>query len=409
MRDSPYADPELWEEAKRAARERLGGHSARAMQLAGDLYRRAGGRYKGRKTAAQRSLTKWTKQDWTTRSGKPSRETGERYLPRKVLERLSPAEIGATTRAKRAGTRAGKQFVAQPPKIRAKVARLKREINPMARTPTPAQIAARERFAEMARSGAFRRKKNPMIISKQADESLSRKGPRGYLRELLDRYSDDGHVVSVKITRSGSTGISFDGGRLLTAASARKKLEDHYGITKRKAAKARKANPVKDVANIIFEQLGGNRFAMMTGAKNFVSDSGSLMFSIPKNKSVYNRVRLTLSPHDTYDVEFLKIDRKGIITKSKELLGVFSNQLQSVFEQTTGLRTSLGTMGRRKANPSKKKVVREKPPFYYLVKVGQSYDGQFSSMHYSLDDVKRIAQQKADKYGQQAQIRELHR
>jgi hypothetical protein len=330
---SPYADPELWEEAKRAARERLGGHSARAMQLAGDLYRRAGGRYKGRKTAAQRSLTKWTKQDWTTRSGKPSRETGERYLPRKVLERLSPAEIGATTRAKRAGTRAGKQFVAQPPKIRAKVAKLKREINPMARTPTPAQIAARERFAEMARSGAF----------------------------------------------------------------------------KRKAAKARKANPVKDVANIIFEQLGGNRFAMMTGAKNFVSDSGSLMFSIPKNKSVYNRVRLTLSPHDTYDVEFLKVDRKGIITKSKELLGVFSNQLQSVFEQTTGLRTSLGTMGRRKANPSKKKVVREKPPFYYLVKVGQSYDGQFSSMHYSLDDVKRIAQQKADKYGQQAQIRELHR
>lgn len=155
---SPYADPELWEEAKRAARERLGGHSARAMQLAGELYRRAGGRYKGRKTAAQRSLTRWTRQDWTTASGMPSRETGERYLPRKVLERLTPAERGATTRAKRAGTRAGKQYVAQPPRIRAKVARLKREINPMARTPTPAQIAARERFAEMARSGAFKRK-----------------------------------------------------------------------------------------------------------------------------------------------------------------------------------------------------------------------------------------------------------
>jgi len=155
---TPYRDPELWEEAKSAARKRLGGHSARAMQLAGELYRRAGGRYQGRKTAAQRSLTRWTGQDWTTRSGRPSRETGERYLPRKVIEKLTPAEYAATTRAKRRGTREGEQYVPQPPKIRAKVARLKREENPMARTPTPAQIAARERFAEMARSGAFKRK-----------------------------------------------------------------------------------------------------------------------------------------------------------------------------------------------------------------------------------------------------------
>lgn len=160
---TPYLDPELWEEAKAAARERLGGHSARAMQLAGELYRRAGGRYQGRKTAAQRALTRWSRQDWTTRSGKPSRKTGERYLPRKVIEKLTPAEYAATTRAKREGTKQGKQYVTQPPKIRAKVARLKREDNPMARTATPAQIAARKRFAEMARSGAFAKKakRNP--------------------------------------------------------------------------------------------------------------------------------------------------------------------------------------------------------------------------------------------------------
>jgi hypothetical protein len=63
---------------------------------------------------------------------------------------------------------------------------------------------------------------------------------------------------------------------------------------------------------------------------------------------------------------------------------------------------------KRKANPVKRKVMKEKRPFYYVVKVGQSYDGQFSSEHYSLEDVKKIAQQKADKYGAQAKITELH-
>ena len=63
---------------------------------------------------------------------------------------------------------------------------------------------------------------------------------------------------------------------------------------------------------------------------------------------------------------------------------------------------------KRKANPVKRKVMKVKRPFYYVLKVGQSYDGQFSSEHYSLEDVKKIAQQKADKYGAQARITELH-
>jgi len=53
--------------------------------------------------------------------GKKSSETGERYLPKKAIEALSPQEYAATTRAKRAGKRQGKQFVAQPPKIKQKV------------------------------------------------------------------------------------------------------------------------------------------------------------------------------------------------------------------------------------------------------------------------------------------------
>jgi len=66
---------------------------------------------------SQKSLKKWTKQDWRTKSGKPSAKTGERYLPAKAIKSLSSSEYAATTRAKRQGTKAGKQFVAQPKSI----------------------------------------------------------------------------------------------------------------------------------------------------------------------------------------------------------------------------------------------------------------------------------------------------
>ena len=69
----------------------------------------------------QKSLKAWTKQRWRTRSGKPSSETGERYLPEAAIKSLSPQEYAATTRAKRAGKAAGKQFVSQPKAIAKKV------------------------------------------------------------------------------------------------------------------------------------------------------------------------------------------------------------------------------------------------------------------------------------------------
>ena len=69
----------------------------------------------------QRSLKKWTQQKWTTKSGKKSSETGERYLPEAAIRSLSSAEYAATTRAKREGTRKGKQFVKQPKSIAKKV------------------------------------------------------------------------------------------------------------------------------------------------------------------------------------------------------------------------------------------------------------------------------------------------
>lgn len=98
--------------------------SARKAQLATQKYKSSGGGYKGPKKV-DNSLARWTKEDWGTRSGKPSTQgkeaTGERYLPKKAREKLTPSEYAATTRAKREGMRQGKQFVPQPESIKKKV------------------------------------------------------------------------------------------------------------------------------------------------------------------------------------------------------------------------------------------------------------------------------------------------
>lgn len=75
--------------------------------------------------ASQKSLKDWGEQKWRTKSGKPSSKTGERYLPEAAIKSLSSKEYAATTRAKREGKAAGKQFVAQPKTIAKKTARFR--------------------------------------------------------------------------------------------------------------------------------------------------------------------------------------------------------------------------------------------------------------------------------------------
>ena len=118
-------NPALWERiVKRVKAGSKGGDrgewSARKAQLAVALYKKAGGGYRGKKSA-DNSLSKWSKQNWTTKSGKPSSVTGERYLPKKAIDALSSTEYARTSRAKRTGTKKGKQFVSQPKDIAKKV------------------------------------------------------------------------------------------------------------------------------------------------------------------------------------------------------------------------------------------------------------------------------------------------
>jgi hypothetical protein len=106
---------------------RPGQWSARKAQLVAQQYKKAGGGYTGSKSKKQKSLSKWTKEEWGTRSGKPSTQgskaTGERYLPKKARQALSKKEYASTSAKKRSDTRAGKQFSKQPKSIAKKTAR----------------------------------------------------------------------------------------------------------------------------------------------------------------------------------------------------------------------------------------------------------------------------------------------
>ena len=79
--------------------------------------------------APQKSLAKWTKEKWRTKSGKPSTQgkkaTGERYLPTAAIKALSSAEYSASSAAKRKATKRGKQVSKQPRKIAQKTARFR--------------------------------------------------------------------------------------------------------------------------------------------------------------------------------------------------------------------------------------------------------------------------------------------
>ena len=128
-RTAVKSDPKLWEKVKRQVTAgdkggRKGQWSARKAQLAVQEYKRQGGGYKGGKSK-DNALAAWTKEEWGTRSGRKSAETGERYLPEKARKALSDEEYGRTSAKKRTDTRKGKQFSKQPKDVARKTARLR--------------------------------------------------------------------------------------------------------------------------------------------------------------------------------------------------------------------------------------------------------------------------------------------
>jgi len=82
------------------------------------------------KRAPQKSLTKWTKQKWRTKSGKPSIQgplaTGERYMPASAVKSLTASEHAATTKKKRDAIKKGKQFVANTKAAKKKITKARK-------------------------------------------------------------------------------------------------------------------------------------------------------------------------------------------------------------------------------------------------------------------------------------------
>jgi hypothetical protein len=143
-------NPKLWERVKKEVTGsekggRKGQWSARKAQLASAEYKKKGGGYKGPKTA-DNHLSQWTKEEWGTKSGRTSRSTGERYLPRKAREKLSDEDYARTTAKKRRDTAAGKQFSSQPRDVAKKAGGARK-------TGTAAASAKRRPAAKQASAG----------------------------------------------------------------------------------------------------------------------------------------------------------------------------------------------------------------------------------------------------------------
>jgi hypothetical protein len=129
MSTATKTNPALWKRVVSSVKAGskggdAGEWSARKAQLAVKKYKDAGGGYKGAKSSSN-SLSKWSKQEWTTSSGKPS-EGKRRYLPKKAWSSLSASEKAATNRAKAEGNKAGKQFVSQPKSVAKKVVKYRK-------------------------------------------------------------------------------------------------------------------------------------------------------------------------------------------------------------------------------------------------------------------------------------------
>ena len=122
-----HADVDLWERIKGKVMAgdvggRSGQWSAIKAMIASKEYKRAGGTYKGRKDTGK-GLLKWIGEDWRTKSGGKSLETGERFLPARAIAALSDEQYKRTSAVKRRDMKKGKQFSKQPEDIQAIVER----------------------------------------------------------------------------------------------------------------------------------------------------------------------------------------------------------------------------------------------------------------------------------------------
>ena len=96
-----------------------------------------------------------------------------------------------------------------------------------------------------------------------------------------------------------------------------------------------------DVARIIWEQLGGNKFRVMTGAKNLLNLGDGLAMKLGRNSSNSNYLKITLNSMDTYDMTFAKLTKMGELKSVSEYNNIYNDMLTDIFTSHTGMYTSL--------------------------------------------------------------------
>lgn len=118
-------NPQLWQRIKtkitnkETAGTKAGQWSARKAQMAVKEYKKEGGGYTTPKDK-NNSLTKWSNQNWMTKSGLPSSITHERYLPEKAIKALSDKEYKETSKKKKEDFKKGIQYSEQPNSLKNK-------------------------------------------------------------------------------------------------------------------------------------------------------------------------------------------------------------------------------------------------------------------------------------------------
>jgi hypothetical protein len=180
MSDAEKTDPELWEEVKEEITQSdkggdPGQWSARKAQMAVQEYKKRGGGYEDDgPDQDETDLHEWTEEDWGTKSGGESGETGERYLPKKVRMLLTEDEYARSTQKKKNGD---DQYVDQPDDVREKVSKIKKD------GPTKDMLMERAQDLEIEGRSSMTKSELLDAIDEATDENGRGKSSRSSLEQ----------------------------------------------------------------------------------------------------------------------------------------------------------------------------------------------------------------------------------
>lgn len=96
----------------------------------------------------------------------------------------------------------------------------------------------------------------------------------------------------------------------------------------------------KEIANTIMMQIGGNKFAVMTGIKIYLIVDNGVQMKLTRNNMGAQWLRITLAANDTYTMEFIKFKKMEVV-ENRKFDGVYNDMLQGIFTNVTGLNTQL--------------------------------------------------------------------